>query len=223
MSMNSINQIVFPFHQHSAVEIEKLSKEALEAIVSRRSIREFSDKDVSKKVIENILMAASSAPSGAHKQPWTFCAISNPEIKSAIRKAAEKDEYDSYHGRMNEEWLNDLKKFETDWKKPFLEDAPWLIIVFKQSFGIDKKGEKAQHYYVNESVGIACGFLINAIHQSGLVTLTHTPSPMAFLSKILKRPENERPFLLLPVGYPKANTTVPDLQRKSKEEAIVWY
>jgi iodotyrosine deiodinase len=223
MSMNSINQIVFPFHQHSAVEIEKLSKEALEAIVSRRSIREFSDKDVSKKVIENILMAASSAPSGAHKQPWTFCAISNPEIKSAIRKAAEKEEYDSYHGRMNEEWLEDLKKFETDWKKPFLEDAPWLIIVFKQSFGIDKKGEKAQHYYVNESVGIACGFLINAIHQSGLVTLTHTPSPMAFLSKILKRPENERPFLLLPVGYPKANTTVPDLQRKSKEEAIVWY
>jgi iodotyrosine deiodinase len=168
-------------------------------------------------------MAASSAPSGAHKQPWTFCAISNSEIKSAIRKAAEKEEYDSYHERMNEEWLNDLKKFETDWKKPFLEDAPWLIIVFKQSFGFDKKGEKAQHYYVNESVGIACGFLINAIHQSGLVTLTHTPSPMAFLSKILKRPENERPFLLLPVGYPKENTTVPDLQRKSKEEAIVWY
>jgi iodotyrosine deiodinase len=223
MSMKSGNQIVFPFHQYSEDEVSMMSKGVLQSILSRRSIREFSNKIVPKEVIENILMAASSAPSGAHKQPWTFCAISNSEIKSAIRKAAEKEEYDSYHERMNEEWLNDLKKFETDWKKPFLEDAPWLIIVFKQSFGFDKKGEKAQHYYVNESVGIACGFLINAIHQSGLVTLTHTPSPMAFLSKILKRPENERPFLLLPVGYPKENTTVPDLQRKSKEEAIVWY
>jgi iodotyrosine deiodinase len=192
-------------------------------LITRRSIRSFSSESVSKEIIENIIMAASSAPSGAHKQPWTFCAISNPEIKSSIRKAAEKEEYDSYHGRMNEEWLEDLKTFDTNWEKPFLEDAPWIIVVFKQSYGIDPVGKKKQHYYVNESVGIACGFLIQAIHAAGLVTLTHTPSPMAFLSKILNRPENERPFLLLPVGYPKGDATVPELKRKTKEEVIVWY
>jgi iodotyrosine deiodinase len=221
--MISDNQIKISFKHSSDQELLQRARQTLKAFKSRRSIREFSKKAVAKMVIENIIMAASSAPSGAHKQPWTFCAISNSEIKSSIKKAAEKEEYDSYHGRMNEEWMGDLKVFETNWEKPFLEDAPWLIVVFKQSYGLGPIGEKKQHYYVNESVGIACGFLINAIHQAGLVTLTHTPSPMAFLSKILNRPENERPFLLLPVGYPKEIATVPNLTRKTKEEVIVWY
>ena len=221
--MISDNQIKISFKHSSDQELLKRARQTLKAYKLRRSIREFSKKAVAKMVIENIIMAASSAPSGAHKQPWTFCAISNSEIKSSIKKAAEKEEYDSYHGRMNEEWMGDLKVFETNWEKPFLEDAPWLIVVFKQSYGQGPIDEKKQHYYVNESVGIACGFLINAIHQAGLVTLTHPPSPMAFLSKILNRPENERPFLLFPVGYPKEITNVPNLTRKTKEEVIVWY
>jgi nitroreductase len=143
--------------------------------------------------------------------------VGNSEVKSEIRKAAEKEEYESYNGRMSEKWLQDLAPIGTDWHKPFLETAPWLIIVFKRPFEyVD--GEKWQNYYVNESVGIACGMLINAIHNAGLTTLTHTPSPMNFLSKILKRPDNERPYLLLPVGYPTDNAMVPDLKRKSFDE-----
>ena len=168
-------------------------------------------------------MTASSAPSGAHKQPWTFCAVSNIEIKKAIKAAAEKEEYENYNGRMSDEWLKDLAKFDTDWHKDFLEIAPWLIIVFKKAYDIDEEGIKHKNYYVNESVGIACGFLINAIHYAGLVTLTHTPSPMNFLQEILERPENERPFLLLPVGYPAVDTEVPVLQRKSESEVIKYF
>jgi len=189
----------------------------------RRSLRFFSDKSVAREVIENIIMTASSAPSGAHKQPWTFCVVSNPEIKKVIRDAAEKEEYENYHGRMSEEWLKDLKQFETDWHKPFLEIAPYLIIVFKKAYEQDEDGEKHKHYYVNESVGLAGGFLLTAIHNAGLVALTHTPSPMAFLQKILNRPENERPFLLIPVGYPPEDARVPKLKRKSKEEVMVFY
>lgn len=168
-------------------------------------------------------MTAGTAPSGAHKQPWHFCAVADPHIKSEIRKAAEKEEYESYNGRMSERWLNDLKPIGTDWQKPFLEDAPWLIIVFKKIYDIDDEGTKNNNYYVSESVGIACGILIAAIHQAGLATLTHTPSPMNFLSKILGRPENEKPFLLLPVGFPKQGATVPDFQRKNLEEICSYY
>lgn len=189
----------------------------------RRSLRFFSDHPVPKEAIEQILLTASTAPSGAHKQPWIFCAVSNPEIKSKIRAAAEEEEYRSYHGRMSEEWLRDLEPFATDWHKPFLETAPWLIIVFRQIYGLGQEGEKQTHYYVNESVGIACGFLLTAIHQAGLVALTHTPSPMDFLTKLLERPANEKPFLLIPVGYAAADATVPDLRRKSSEEVISWY
>jgi iodotyrosine deiodinase len=167
-------------------------------------------------------MTASSAPSGAHKQPWTFCAISNPELKKSIREAAEKEEYESYHGRMSERWLRDLAPIGTDWHKPFLETAPWLIVVFKKVYD-EQEGEKINNYYVNESVGIACGMLITAIHNAGLVTLTHTPSPMNFLTAILERPSNERPFLLLPIGYPEKETFVPDLQRKSLSEVSEFY
>jgi iodotyrosine deiodinase len=186
---------------------------------ARRSVRDFSDKPVPQSVIEKLILTASTAPSGAHKQPWTFCAISDMEIKKQIRIAAEKEEYESYKGRMPEQWLKDLAPLGTDWEKPFLEIAPWLIVLFTQSTGVNKE----KHYYVQESVGIAAGFLITAIHQAGLVTLTHTPSPMNFLKNILKRPDNERPFLLLPVGYPTNETFVPDIERKKLEDVAVFY
>ena len=147
----------------------------------RRTVRDFSDKPVPESVIRNIIMMASTAPSGAHKQPWTFCAVSNADIKSAIREAAEKEEYESYNGRMTEEWLKDLAPIGTDWNKPFLEIAPWLIIVFRRIFEFGEDGKKRNNYYVNESVGLATGFLLSAIHHAGLVALTHTPSPMNFL------------------------------------------
>lgn len=217
------NHFIYPHKSFSKEESLKRSERYRKTTGTRRSIRDFSKKQVPEKLIENLIMSAASAPSGANKQPWTFCAISDPKIKSAIRIAAEKEEYDSYHGRMSEEWLADLKPIGTDWRKPFLEEAPWLIVVFKQSYGLDEANRKKQHYYVNESVGISCGFLIGAIHHAGLVTLTHTPSPMAFLSEILNRPRNERPYLLLPVGYPKEGAKVPDIKRKASNEVIVWF
>ena len=188
----------------------------------RRSLREFSSEPVDRSIIEYIIRTAGTAPSGAHKQPWSFCAVSDPAIKSEIRKQAEEEEYENYHGRMSDEWLHDLEVFDTDWHKPFLEEAPWLIVIFKKAYDIDKEGKK-KNYYVNESVGIAVGMLISAIHHAGLVALTHTPSPMNFLSDILSRPENERPFLLMPVGYPAQNAQVPDLKRKSVEEIAQFY
>lgn len=188
----------------------------------RRTVRDISDRPVPLSVIENLIMTASTAPSGAHKQPWTFCAISSKEIKSKIREAAEKEEYESYHGRMSERWLKDLAPIGTDWHKPFLEKAPWLIVVFKKVYD-QVAGEKANNYYVNESVGIACGMLITAIHYAGLVTLTHTPSPMNFLGQILQRPANERPFLLLPVGFPEDEVYVPNLSRKKIGEVAAFY
>jgi iodotyrosine deiodinase len=189
---------------------------------SRRTVREFSTQPIAIEVIENIIMSASTAPSGANKQPWTFCIVTNPSLKSQIRVEAEKEEYESYHGRMPQEWLDDLSNLGTDWQKPFLELAPALIIVFKHSYDL-KEGHKKTNYYVSESVGLACGFLLQAIHQCGLVALTHTPSPMNFLSKVLNRPKNEKPYLLIPVGYPAENVMVPDIKRKEKEEVIVRY
>ncbi|MDZ7606816.1 MAG: nitroreductase family protein [Cyclobacteriaceae bacterium] len=189
----------------------------------RRSIRNFSDKPIDRKIIENIIKTASTAPSGANKQPWTFCAVSNPVLKKEIRLAAEKEEKINYASRMSEEWLEDLKQFGTSWQKPFLETAPWLIIVFSKSYDLDDSGNKMNNYYVKESVGLACGILIAAIHNAGLCSLTHTPSPMDFLSTVLKRPKNERPFLLIPVGYPAENCTVPDIQRKPLELVAVWH
>ncbi len=203
-------------------ETAKRAADFREYMDKRRSLRFFSDKAVSKSVIEDIIMTASSAPSGAHKQPWTFCAVSSHDIKSKIKEAAEKEEFVNYNGRMSEEWLKDLEPFGTDWHKEFLEIAPWLIIVFKRAYE-NIEGNKMKNYYVNESVGIACGFLISAIHNAGLVTLTHTPSPMNFLQNILERPENERPFLLLPVGYPTEDAVVPSLKRKGPDQVIQYY
>ena len=199
------------------------SESYFEWLNKRRSVRHFSDKSVPIGVIENIIKSASTAPSGANKQPWTFCVVRDPKIKSGIRAAAEEEEQKSYENRMSEEWLQDLKHLGTDANKPFLEKAPYLIVVFKRPFEYDKNGTKHQNYYVNESVGLACGILISAIHNAGLVTLTHTPSPMRFLEKILERPDNERAYLLLPVGYEAEETYVPDIQRKSIDRIMKVY
>ena len=207
----------------SAEECLHKSENFRDNMLKRRSIRHFSDKPVSEQIIKNILAVGNSAPSGANKQPWTFCVIKDTFIKKQIREAAEKEEYESYHGRMPQEWLDDLAHLQTDWHKPFLETAPYIIIVFKKSYEVLADGRKKNYYYVQESVGIATGFLIAAIHQAGLVTLTHTPSPMNFLIKILNRPENEKPFLVLPVGYAADNCIVPDLKKRNVEDVSVFY
>lgn len=201
----------------------QVAREHYEMMSRRRSIREYSDKAVDRAVIEQIVLTAATAPSGAHKQPWSFAAISSSEMKQKVRQAAEAEEYKNYHGRMNDEWLDDLAPFGTDWHKPFLTTAPWLIVVFKQIYGFDSNLQKTKHYYVTESVGIAAGILIGAIHNAGLVTLTHTPSPMNFLETLLERPQNEKAFLLLPVGYPAEGVMVPDIERKSAESVITYY
>lgn len=217
-----VDFIPFECEEKKWEEMLNESQAFYQRMSTRRSLRMFSNQSVPKKIIENIIKTAATAPSGAHKQPWVFCAISNPELKRQIRESAEKEEFENYHGRMSQDWLNDLKKFGTDWQKPFIETAPWLIVVFRKIYDIEQ-GEKLTNYYVNESVGIACGILITAIHMAGLVTLTHTPSPMNFLSKLLNRPSNERPFLLLPVGYSSANAEVPNLTRKPLEEIQILF
>jgi len=207
----------------SSDQLLERSKAFYEWMDKRRTVRDFSTAAVPKEVIENLIMTASSAPSGAHKQPWTFCVVSDPVLKKQIRVAAEKEEYESYHNRMPDDWLKDLRPLQTSWKKEFLELAPWLIIVFKKSYEKKEDGTRGNVYYASESCGLACGFLLAAIHQAGLVALTHTPSPMNFLSKLLKRPENEKPFLLIPVGYPATECWVPDLQRKNIGAVAEWY
>lgn len=204
-------------------EMRQQSANFLQLMHRRRTLRQFSDQPVPLEVMQNIIMTASTAPSGAHKQPWSFCLIGNPTLKKQIREAAEKEEYLNYHKRMTAEWLQDLTPFDTNWQKPFLETAPWLIVVFKRIYETDEQGHKHNNYYVAESVGIATGFLLAAIHHAGLVALTHTPSPMQFLAQILQRPQNERPFLLIPVGYAPANATVPNLTRKPMEEVLFTY
>lgn len=218
----------FPFklYMHEAISEEaclQRSQQFKNMMLQRRSIRHFSDTPVAKEVIENILSVANSAPSGANKQPWTFCAVQEAAIKKIIREEAEREEYESYNGRMPKEWLDDLKPLQTDWHKPFLETAPWLIICFRKSYDVDANGKKKTNYYVQESAGIAVGFLIAAIHNAGLVTLTHTPSPMNFLNKILNRPENEKPFLLLPVGYAADECWVPDIAKKGLDETAKFF
>ncbi|MCB9463788.1 MAG: nitroreductase family protein [Candidatus Eisenbacteria bacterium] len=189
----------------------------------RRSVRDFSSDPVPRELIEAAIRTASTAPSGAHQQPWTFVAVSNPALKRRIRLAAEEEERQSYlGGRMSEEWLEALEPLGTDWQKPFLETAPWLVVLFEQAHGFRADGARKKHYYVKESVGIAAGLFIAAIHRMGLATLTHTPSPMRFLSQVLGRPDNERPMVLFPVGYPADGATVPDLQRKPLREVAVW-
>lgn len=187
----------------------------------RRSVRHFSDEPVPEAVIEEVVRTASTAPSGANKQPWTFVAVSEPALKRRIREAAEEEERINYNGRMDAEWIEDLKPFGTDASKPFLEVAPWIVVVFKRAYEVDANGRKRQNYYVNESVGIATGMLLTAAHHAGLVALTHTPSPMNFLAEVLGRPSNERPYLLIPMGFPEARCTVPDIARKPLDQVLV--
>ena len=189
----------------------------------RRSIRFFSNDPVPRHLIERAIETASTAPSGAHKQPWTFVAVSDPAVKRTIRIAAEKEEKQSYEDRMSEEWLEALAPMGTTWEKPFLEIVPWIVVCFAQNYGLDEAGNKTKHYYVQESCGIACGLFIAALHNMGLATLTHTPSPMRFLNEILGRGANEKPYILFPVGYPASDATVPALPRKPLHEVAEWF
>lgn len=223
MPENDYPFIDFSGESYSDEEMLEKSQSFLEWVDDRRSVRDFSDKPVPKEVMENLIMAGSTAPSGAHKQPWTFCLISNDSLKSRLRALAEEEEKKSYGGRMSKEWLEDLAPLGTDWQKEFIDIAPWIVVVLKRPYEIQEDGSKRQNYYVSESVGLASGFLLLAIHNAGLVALTHTPSPMNFIAKALERPENERPFLLIPVGYPAEGARVPDLTRKTKDEVIVYY
>jgi iodotyrosine deiodinase len=206
----------------SPKEMLERSQDFLEKMETRRSVRHFSSDEVPMDAVVNCIAAAGTAPSGAHKQPWTFCLVTDPEIRKRIRVAAEEEEYRNYNGRMSPDWMKDLEPFGTNEIKPFIENAPGLIVVFKHSYGTDESG-KTQNYYVNESVGIAVGMLLTALHEIGLVALTHTPSPMKFLAEILERPENERAYLNIPFGFPSDNCEVPNLNRKPISDILIKY
>jgi iodotyrosine deiodinase len=214
----------FEFTRNPEADMTAAGRQLLERLQSRRSIRFFSADPVPRECIELAIRVAGTAPSGANRQPWHFAAVSDPEVKRRIRIAAEAEEREFYEGgRTPDEWLEALAPLGTAWEKPFLESAPWLVAVFKEISGRDEAGSKITNYYVNESVGIACGLFITAIHEMGLATLTHTPQPMRFLSEILERPSNERPFILFPVGYPADDCTVPDISKKGLDEIASWF
>jgi len=206
------------YKEYPVEEMRKRAEEFHALLERRRTVREFSERPVPRQIIEDCIMAAGTAPNGANKQPWHFAVVESPDLKTQIREAAEKEEQEFYHRRAPQDWLEDLIPFGTDEHKPFLEKAPYLIAIFAESYALDEKGNKEKNYYVKESVGIATGMLITAIHYAGLASLTHTPSPMKFLNKLCKRPENEKPFLLLVVGYPADNVKVPDISKKPLEE-----
>jgi len=203
-------------------EIVRRAREFHAAMSRRRTTRHFSTEPVPREAIELAIQAAGTAPSGAHQQPWTFVAVSDAGLKQQIRDAAEREEHENYHGRMPPEWLQSLAPLGTDEHKPHLTDAPWLVVVFRKAYGFAPDGSKRAHYYTQESVGIAVGFFIAAVHMMGLVTLTHTPNPMGFLAELLGRPQNEKAYLILPVGYPSAGAMVPDIQRLPLPEISVW-
>jgi len=204
-------------------DMKRRSEEFLELMKNRRSVRDFSSRPVPVEIIENAILTAGTAPNGANLQPWHFAVARSSEIKQKIREAAEEEERAFYNDRAPDEWLDKLAPLGTDEHKPFLETAPYLIAVFAQSYGIDTEGNKQKHYYVKESVGIACGMLITALHNAGLTTLTHTPSPMGFLNEIMGRPSNERPYLLVVTGFPAENATVPDITKKSLGEIATFH
>jgi nitroreductase len=216
--------ISLDFEQRSLEEMKMLATQFESRLKTRRTVRDFSAEPVPFELIESAIRVAGRAPSGANQQPWHFVAVSDPEIKRHIRIAAEAEEKESYEHRMPDDWLAALAPLGTDWHKEFLEIAPYLIVVFREEYGVaqlsDGSVRKIKHYYVQESVGIACGFLLAALHWMGLATLTHTPSPMGFLSKILNRPPNERPFLLIPVGFPAEGARVPDIAKKPLEQIL---
>jgi len=209
----------------SEADQARASQEFLDVVRRRRSVRAFSTEPVPRKLIDNAIRAAALAPSGANQQPWTFVVVADPETKRRLREAAEAEERAAYEHRMPDEWLDALEPLGTDWHKPHLTDAPYVIVVFEQTYGFttapDGSVRKTKHYYVRESVGIAVGFLLASLTHAGLATLTHTPSPMGFLSELLDRPENERAYVVIPVGFPAADATVPDIPKKPLDEVMV--
>jgi len=214
----------FVTHDFSRLDVETMEARSaafLETIRRRRTVRAYSPEPVPMTVVENAIAAAASAPSGANQQPWTFVVVTDPALKRQIRSAAEEEERRSYGGRMPAAWLRALEPLGTDEHKPHLEDAPVVIVVFEQVYGLDQDGRKLKHYYVRESVGIAVGFLLAALNDAGLATLTHTPSPMAFLAEVLERPENERAYVVIPVGYPAEDAVVPVIAKKPLDEVLV--
>jgi nitroreductase len=215
-------RIPYEFERVSPEEMSKRGEEFFAEMDRRRSIREFSSEPVPRALIETAVRTASTAPSGANRQPWTFVVVGDSTLKARIREAAEREERENYEGgRLPAEWRDALAPLGTDSTKPFLEIAPWLVVLFEQRYSITPEGDTHKNYYVKESVGIAAGLFIAAIHRMGLATLTHTPSPMAFLARVLERPENERPFVLFPVGFPAESCQVPDLVRKDLADVMV--
>lgn len=210
------------YHEYPVEKMRQRTANFYAEMKRRRTVRDFSGRPVPRDIIENCIRTAGTAPNGANLQPWQFVAVSDPAVKKQIRQAAEAEEREFYQERAPEDWLEALEPFGTNEYKPFLETAPYLIIIFAETYGIDADGEKIKHYYTQESVGIATGMLITALHQAGMVSLTHTPSPMKFLNQILNRPENERPFLLLVVGYPADDAQVPAIEKKSLEEIATF-
>lgn len=213
--------VPLPFDRLEPAEMQKRSREFFERMNARRSVRFFTDEPIPDGVLDDCILTAGSAPSGAHRQPWTFVVVTDPDVKREIRIAAEAEERETYANRMSDEWREALHPIGTDWQKPFLEIAPALVIVMRHVYGVAEGGGKQTNYYTQESVGIASGMLLAALHNAGLATLTHTPSPMGFLAKILERPEYERPYLLIPVGYPTEDCVVPDFERKPLDEIRV--
>lgn len=219
-----MKELPFVPYRTNRYELETMRRRGhdfLDELRGRRSIRHFSDEVVPRELVETAILAASTAPSGANKQPWKFVAINDPRLKHEIRVAAEEEERQFYERRATPEWLEDLRPLGTNWEKEFLDVVPWIVVVFAETYSI-VEGEKRKHYYVQESVGLACGLFIAALHRMGLCTLTHTPSPMGFLNRLLERPKNERPFILFPIGFPAPDATVPDIGKKSLEEVSVW-
>lgn len=216
-------RIAFDYRRPAPQELLARGGRIFQRLQSRRSLRAFSSDPVPREAIEWAIRCAGRAPSGANQQPWRFVVVGDTALKREIRREAERVEREFYERRVTEQWQEALDPLGTSWQKSFLEEAPYLIVVFLLAYGEGPEGERIKHYYTSESVGLACGFLLAALHEMGLCTLTHTPSPMGFLSQILARPANERPFLLIPVGYPAAGATVPDIEKKPLEEISVWH
>ena len=220
MATTAYKPILYEFEPLNAKTSVLRGREFFDLMNRRRSVRDYSTEAPPRECVELAIKTAASAPSGAHRQPWRFVLIDDPDLKKAIREGAEEEERENYDNRFPPEWLQALAPLGTTGDKPFLEDAPYLVVVFKEAYGVDEESDKITNYYVNESVGIACGMFIAALHTMGLVTLTHTPSPMGFLSQLLNRPPNEKPYILFPVGYPAEGAMVPDLKRKNFSEVV---
>ena len=218
----AVFELLTTYEEYPPEEMLDRARNFLKEIKRRRTVRDYGSRPVPREIIENCIRAAGTAPSGANMQPWHFAVVENIETKRIIKKAAEEEEQEFYNGRAPQAWLDALAHLGTDEHKPFLETAPYLIAVFAQSWSTNDKGEKVKHYYVPESAGIACGFLLAALHHAGLVTLTHTPSPMGFLNEILDRPKNEKPYMLIVAGYPAEQPTVPVITKKSLDEILSW-